>query len=176
MNKVGSLKNKKSQEEIVGFVVVIVLIAVIALVFLGLSLTKKQEPIESRQVSNLLGAMLQYTTDCSVYKPAYETFRDLAKSCYEGMQCSSGIPACQGLKETAEKMLNAAMPNMGIDRPVSAYHLNISYSTTQSTFGMKQQADILALSKGKCSGNNLSAKELGPLDAGDIEIVLKFCY
>ena len=75
MNKVGSLKNKKSQEEIVGFVVVIVLIAVIALVFLGLSLTKKQEPIESRQVSNLLGAMLQYTTDCSVYKPAYETFR-----------------------------------------------------------------------------------------------------
>ncbi|MFH0831835.1 MAG: hypothetical protein V1886_03145 [archaeon] len=168
--------SNKAQEEIIGFVLIIVLIAVISLVFLGLQLTKKQEAVESSEVENILGAMLSYTTDCSVYPPAYESFADLIKSCYKGLKCRDGSAACQSLNELSQGMLNATLPSVEGDRLLNAYQLNISYSTTQYTFGRKSQADLVSVLRGRCKGSILSAKEILPIDSGNIEIILKLCY
>lgn len=170
------MKSKKAQEEIVGFVLVMVLIAVVALVFLGLQLRQKPAASESKQVANLLDAMLKYTTECSVSLPQYETLRDLIKSCYEQAKCSNGMQACQYLQDTADKMLLAALADVEAERPVKSYQLNASYSTTQFVFGKKPQADILVVSKGKCTGSSLAYKEFLPIEAGNIEIMLRLCF
>ena len=169
-------ERKKAQEEIVGFVLVIVLIAVISLVFLGLQLSKKPEVVESKHELSLIDAMLKYTTDCSVYPPEYESFADMIKSCYQGKQCINGVSSCQALNSASAGMLDAVLPSVSSDRPITAYQMNISYSTTQFVFGRKPQDSLLMLGMGKCSGSSISAKEFLPLDEGNIEIILKLCY
>jgi hypothetical protein len=153
-----------------------VLIAVIALIFLGLQLGRKPPAVESKQVANLLHAMLQQTTDCIVRAPEYETMRDLIKSCYKDEKCSNGKTACQSLQETANKLLLAALSDLQVEQPVQAYQFNVSYSTSQFFFGKKPQADILLVSKGKCSGSTLANIESIPIESGDIQVVLRLCY
>ncbi len=174
--KIKTIRIKKAQEEIVGFVLVLVLIAVIALVFLGLQLRQKPAVSESKQVANLLDAMLKYTTECAITMPQYETLRDLIKSCYDEDKCSNGVSACQNLQDTANKMLIAALSDLEAEKPISAYQLNISYTTTQFVFGKKPKADIMVISKGKCTGSSISYKEALPIESGEIDVILRFCY
>lgn len=174
--KLVKMRIKKAQEEIVGFVLIIVLIAVIALVFLGFQLRQKPVASESKQVGNLLDSMLKYTTECAVSPPQYDTLRDLIKSCYEQDRCSNGMSACQYLQDTTDKMLASALPDIEAERPIKAYQLNASYSTTQFVFGEKSRADVLVVSKGKCTGSSMAYKEFLPLESGDIEVMLRICY
>src|SRR3989338_7985995 len=56
---------KRSQEEMVGFALIIILVSIILLVFLAFSLSKsKTESTESYEVNSFLQSTLQYTTAC----------------------------------------------------------------------------------------------------------------
>ena len=166
-----SLKiEKRAQEEAVGLVLIVVLIAVIALVFLGFSLRQKPEIKESRQAANLLNAILSYTSRCAVnIEPEYLTIRDLAKSCYSSELCLDGRTTCQALRDTTNSLLNSALSSVSLGSPVTYYNLNMSYVGGQTT-------QILFLSKGNCSANSIAAMQSVPLNIGEIEISLKLCY
>ena len=176
----GMRKNvKKSQEEIVGFVLIVVLIAIIALVFLGFSLRKKPLPEVDKQVENLLSAMLAYTTDCALYMPQYETVEDLVKSCYYNEICTNGREACQELKDVMAKLLMSAEGDLNVnrDRPLKAYEMNMSYSSKQEGFTAREpEASILYLKSGVCVSNSIGSQQFLPLDSGNIILSLKFCY
>ena len=59
------IKRKKAQEEMVGFALIIILVAVILLIFLGFSLRdQEKETIESYEVESFIQSFLQYTSDC----------------------------------------------------------------------------------------------------------------
>ena len=72
--------NKKGQEEIVGFVLVIVLVAVIFLIFVGIfvrqdSNSTRQESIE---VYQFLDSFMQQTSECAIgFEPAYSNVGEL---------------------------------------------------------------------------------------------------
>lgn len=88
------MKTKKSQHEIAGFVLIVVLVTIIGLVFLMIFAnrggTGKRDSIE---ISNLLEASMYYTTDCAIsYIPNYENLQDLIKTCYNdpNQNCVAG--------------------------------------------------------------------------------------
>jgi hypothetical protein len=173
---------RKAQHEIIGFILIIVLVVVVSMIFLALYVRQKPSGVatESKQVSNLLHSMLQYTTDCAIYVPQYESLRDLIKSCYNSEKCSDGISTCQKLKDMVNKLLESAQPNIGAgEMVIKGYEFNASYVSEQRGFFMKpREADLVYISKGKCSkaSNSIGSQEFLPLDVGNIKVSLKFCY
>jgi len=170
--------NKKAQEEMVGFVLIVVLLVIISLIFLSFSLRKKSPVETSTEVDNLLSTMLAYTTDCALYIPQYETVGDLIKSCYYNEKCSDGNETCKVLKETMNEMLNAAEGDLKGDRQIKSYEMNISYSAKQSSGLVLKKAEdsILYIKQGICTANSIGAQQFIPLDIGNIILMLKFCY
>ena len=59
------VEEKKGQEEMVGFALILILVAIIVLVFIGFSIrSPEKESVESYEVESFLQSMLQYTTEC----------------------------------------------------------------------------------------------------------------
>lgn len=176
-NKEKTKLNRKAQEEMVGFVLIVVLLVIISLVFLSFALRKKSPVETSTEVDNLLSAMLAYTTDCALYLPQYETLGDLIKSCYYNEKCSDGKETCKVLKETMSEMLKAAEGDLKGDRPIKSYEMNASYSAKQEGLILKKTEDsILYIKQGICTANSIGAQQFIPLDTGNIILTLKFCY
>lgn len=114
-------KSKRSQEEMLGFVLIVILIAVIILVFLGFSLKKTKEGItDSYEVDNFIQAFLQYTTKCS---EEYVSLRELIISCSNEEMCEEQ-DSCEKLRLILEDMINKSWKVEG-DEPVKGYELKI---------------------------------------------------
>jgi len=80
----------KGQQEIVGFVLIVVLVMVALMVFLIISVRDDGEEESSVEVSNMLDVLMKTTSDCAiVYEPDYDDFEDLFKSCSKGDSCSN---------------------------------------------------------------------------------------
>lgn len=98
-------KSKRGQEEIIGFALIIVFVAIIFLVFISLSLNKKsQTTVESYEAESFLQAVLDYTTSCEDYKGRIE-IRDLVFDCNEEFVCLNGENSCDVLNETIGNIL-----------------------------------------------------------------------
>ena len=122
------IKNKKAQEEIIGFALIIILVSVILLVFLAFSLNKsKTEAIESYEVNSFLQATLQYTTTCqeSSGVEGFYTIQNLVFGCDLKERCSDEKDTCKALNETLTDILKESWPT-GEDRPNKGYELMIN--------------------------------------------------
>ena len=104
------LKNR-GQQEIVGFVLIVVLVVVGLMVFLVISMRSGDDALERVKVSNILDVVMRTTTECAiVYEPDYDSFEDLFKSCYGGKICSnSGREACDYLNESLIDVISGMM-------------------------------------------------------------------
>jgi len=88
----------------VGFVLIIILVAVIGLIFLAISI-RPGKIQESKEIENFLHSSLLYTTGCQVTEERVYDFRDLIEACLEDETCMSGENSCKVLNETALKLL-----------------------------------------------------------------------
>ena len=141
-----AMPKKKAQEEMVGFALILILVAVILLVFLGISLRSPQkENVESYEVESFLQSMLQYTTECEDNIERLSV-QDLIFSCNVKEKCIDGKNSCEVLKTELEKMLNEAW-KIGEERPVKGYELIIRKENDESILELKQ-GEITANSKG----------------------------
>jgi len=98
--------NKRSQEEMIGLVLIIVLVSIVALVFLAISLRKPGDMKTSAEVTNFLQSSLQLTTNCSPSPEIIYTIPDLIEACYGGEDCS-GINSCDMLNSTFFGLVDA---------------------------------------------------------------------
>jgi len=117
-------RNKKAQEEMVGFAMIIVLVFIILLAFLGFSLSKsKNVPLENYEVENFLQAALQYTTDCQTSLD-YLSVQDLIFSCEAKEQCLGEKDSCEALNSSLNELFEKAWP-IGEDRPNKGYEFSV---------------------------------------------------
>lgn len=98
-------KSKCSQEEMVGFVLIIVLVAIIALIFLAISLRKPAGMIESKEVKNFLHSALMFTSNCQRTPETFLDFKDLVGACYNHEKCLNETEACEILNNTARGLV-----------------------------------------------------------------------
>ena len=170
---------KRSQEEMIGFILIVVLVSVIALVFLGISIIRQpKQEYKSSEVSNFLGSFLQYTTACeSRYLPL--SMADVIKDCAESRakKCDNGELACGVMNRTTEEILSAAWP-YGNESYLKGYEFSIDVISRMNDTGqIAVREQLVETKKGNC---NVVIKRGGdtllPFENDDIRIMLNACY
>lgn len=118
---------KKAQEEIVGFSMIIIIVAIILVIFLSFSLRPSQKStVESYEVEGFLNALMQKTSDCrSVDNLKYYSVKELMFQCYSNEQCMDGKETCNILLNEIGSISNQSW-NIGNDSAIKGYSLNIS--------------------------------------------------
>lgn len=124
------IKNNKAQSETVGFVLIIIIVAVIMMIFLWFMFIGKPADIyTSADMSDLLTASMLYTSNCSTsFIPEYESGQDLIKECYvnSGELCLDGRTVCQALNDTIKETISNVL-DVNENSVYKAYSVNISY-------------------------------------------------
>ena len=118
---------KRAQEEMVGFALIIIIVAVILLVFIGFSLRKPQkENVESYEVSSFIYSFLGYTTECrDSSNLEHLSIEKLIFYCDNNELCLNGQNTCDILSATLKEIAEESWKT-GEDRPVKRYELKIS--------------------------------------------------
>jgi hypothetical protein len=128
------VKNKKAQEEMIGFALIIVIMAVVILVLFSLTSRHKQDFVESYEADNFVQAMLQYTTNCSVsYDSNILDIRKLVKSCNSQEVCLNNKPACEVLNQTLAEIMEQSW-NIGPAWHYKGYEMAINSSNHEQIF------------------------------------------
>lgn len=165
--------NKKAQEEMVGFVLIVVIVAVIFLVFLGISLMNDKSVSKgSKEISQFLDSTMRYTTGCALnYVPAYASVGDLIKKCYESgdMPCVSGENVCEALDKTLKEIVGASW-NIGSESVYKGYKFESVYDNNSS-----ERKSILMISEGNCSGDYRASESYISSSPGIIISSFKLC-
>jgi len=106
------MKSKKAQEEMVGFVLIMLVVAVIFLVFIAIFIRKgfTDTDVESIEISHFLDSMLEYTTECSLdggytYLNVGDLFRECADNNLANCKNNAEETTCEILARTIEENL-----------------------------------------------------------------------
>jgi hypothetical protein len=163
---------KKAQEEIVGFVAIVVIMLIVAVIFLGIYLRQDPTSInqESKNVHSFLESSMQYTTSCATsFEPAYSKLDDLIRECHSGLStCTSGQDPCTLAKSTMMDLINAGFL-VSDEAEIKGYEFKSIY-TTNST-----QSVVLEMAKGNCSNSIIGSEVLIPEFPGTISNSLSLC-
>jgi hypothetical protein len=158
-------RNKKAQQELVGFVMIIILLVVIGIVFLGFSLRQKPEPVE-HQESMMLDTMFAILS----YSSCETNMRQLIKDCYnEPSKDCDGVLVCSHVNKEFSAMLDSVLGEDIADAFVHGYVLNITAQDQQNT-------EIMSLEKGNTTGNYFGAEIPIPSSGTDIIFNLRYYY
>ena len=121
-------RNKKGQEEMVGFALIIIFVSVIILVFLGFFLSnQKNQSVESFEAESFIISSLQFSTQCEDFY-GYLSVNDLIFMCNSESNCRDGKNSCNVLNSTLNNLLNQSW-EVGTESPVKGYELNITSNT-----------------------------------------------
>lgn len=167
-------KRKTGQEEMVGFVLIMIIVAVIAVVFLSISLRRpvKASVTESYEIYTFIQSLRQYTSSCEDYDTNYVSIGDLTKMCDQGDLCVDSRTACEVLEEETQAILDNSFI-VSEDAPIKAYDLQVYYEEDQEFI-----RDVMNLEK----GNMTKAKTIKgfenpiPYSEGNIIIRLEVYY
>jgi len=151
-------KNKKGQEEMVGFGVIILLVVIIGLFFLWFSFSKpKAQNLDDYEAKSFLNSMLQYTTVCKDPGRDYKAVNDLFYWCYDHTpwtECKGGIDACETLNKTLDEITSASW-DVGGGSPVKGYEIQVSVKDYDGTM----LEELYTKQEGNLSGNSRGAEE-----------------
>ncbi len=146
--------NKKAQQEMLGFVFVILLIVIIGILFLVLTLRQKPTIVEKEnfKVNNLLNGILYYTTNCE-----QKNIQELIMLCGRGetmFDCGEENP-CEIVRGNISKILETSLQG--------DYNFTIDF-----------KYDKITISSGVCPGRKVALSAVSVLPNG-ISIKLLSC-
>lgn len=166
---------RKGQEEIVGFVAIIVIMALVAVFFLGISLRNQDQSLgESKELSQFIESTKKFTTECDLgLRERYANIEDLAVECYRNVEsvCVNGKSVCSSYNETILKIIDSNW-KIGEDRPIKGYIWNISYDKTPKT------EQVISIMKGNCEGQYKEEESLSPdsISGGTFVTRFRTCF
>jgi hypothetical protein len=167
------MKNKKGQEEIVGFVVIVVLVLVIGLVFLVFTLRNQEAPsnLKSVNIQQFLESTMEYTTTCAIsYEPAFSKLSALIQECHSGLStCISGDRPCSLARETLKEIIDSSF---FIDEEAARKGYEFSSVYVSNT----TEDEFITIIDGDCSGAIIGAEHLSHAFPGNIVSSFKLCF
>ena len=113
-----------------GFVLILVIVAVIILVLLGISLRKPagDEVKSSDEIESFLSSVLGYTSSCTLGSENYQEIDDLILACNVGRLCFTGENSCDVLKQDLKGMMQESWKT-GEERPLKGYLLEVDLTS-----------------------------------------------
>jgi len=162
------MRNKNAQQEIVGFVLIVVLVMIGLMVFLIISARDSPEQVGSIEVGNMLSSIMKQTTECAIVsEPNYDKFEDLFKSCHQGKKCRNmGVDACDYLNESLRAVLEGMFAT---EATVGAYQIDFLVKDGDG------QEGLLRIFEGNCTGSVSSAQRSIVSDSDSLIIQMKIC-
>ncbi len=158
------INNHKGQQEMVGFVLIVVVVVVGLMVFLIWSIKDSGEIENNLMVENMLDVIMRSTTGCAiVYEPNYDDFEDLIKDYYENKYCKN-------IGMSAEDYLNESLNEVLSDIFASEATTN-AYTLTISSRGDGEMQGLMMFSEGNCSGSISGAQRR--IDAGTEDLIVR---
>ncbi len=167
MKKIG---DKHGQQEMVGFVLIVVIVVIALMIFLVISLRKPAQSYESSELENMLSSVMRYTTDCTIDGNP-KNVEGLVKSCYKNQKCEEpDIMACeylnQSLNEILEDLFESESKYQGYE-----FKILIMDSDEESVDILYEKQEGSCLGSSKSSSNQLST----PNSNVKINLMMKFC-
>jgi len=157
------IKNKRAQEEIVGFVLIIVMVMVAILFILGFYLRgDHSEGMESYEAESFLQSALQYTTECGNYR-GYFSVQELIGECSGDGLCQDGKNACEVLNLTMSNLTRESW-DIGENRPVKGYSLSMEIGSRE----------LISIKEGRESGDFRGTLQILPKNS--IEVRFRAYY
>jgi len=124
--------NKKGQEEIVGFVVIIVIVAIAMVILLWFLLNSPNEDaVQNFEVESFIQTAMQYTTDCEDYVE-FLSLQDLVIACEKGEKCLDERESCVVLNETLTNIIENSW-KVSEESAIKGYKLNIFVNDLEKT-------------------------------------------
>jgi len=164
------MRGKLAQQEMVGFILIVVLVIFALMVFLIISANKPLVSVDSPATKSLMSSILAYTTDCVFSEPYKTNVMELMIGCYEDKKCvNMNKMACEYLNETLSNVMGSLIDS---DPTIVAYTIETYW---QSSSDEKPEA-FYRLNSGLCAGGQ-GAKlqgEIEPLD-NDLKVLLELC-
>lgn len=156
------IKNKKGQEEMVGFAMIIIIVAVVGLLIFGLALRGKNNAStnDNYEISQFLGSVMQITTECTLRTNIdYASVNELVKECYQNSykQCMDSKSVCGELNKTFKTSIVQGL-RVGVNMSNKGYILNISFEGNSGVAG----EEVLELKSGECKGELTGGEYLIP--------------
>lgn len=164
--------NRKGQEEIIGFVLIMVVVAVVALILLGLSVRNQNTGTrESNELYQFLQSSSEFTTDCKIRNTEYARIQDLFGLCLDNGACLNGLDSCDVLLKDMRGLIDASW-NIGNESQVRGYLFVSSYEAGVEA----SPEEIIRLEEGDCAGARVGSSYLIPEFPGRIANIFHVCY
>tara|TARA_B100001971_G_C18208248_1_gene548986 strand:+ start:797 stop:1291 length:495 start_codon:yes stop_codon:yes gene_type:complete len=161
------MRNLKGQQEMVGFVLIVVLVVIAIMSFLIFSFINVPEKSDSLRVEVLIGSIMKMTTKCAiVYEPDYDDYGELFKSCYQNKRCSNlEVDACEYLNSSLKDLMEDLTKGENI---ISYYELDFA------SIGDTER--ILKIDGGNCTSGNILGSQRSLISQNyDLIVKLKLC-
>jgi hypothetical protein len=151
------LINKKAQEEIVGFGMIVIIIAIILIIFLWFYLSKDEtQNLEDYEVESFVHSMLSYTTNCKETGRDYLDVNELIFWCFDRRVCESGNP-CEILNNTVKGIIESSW-NITSETKNIGYKMNIGVYS----YDGELLQNMVFLEKGNMTGTSKGFYEEAP--------------
>jgi hypothetical protein len=126
-------QNKRAQEEMVGLVLIMLVVAVIFVIFLGIYLrnSSKGQISDSKEISTFLESLTEYTTECGQSPQFPIKLSQLVMNCYSNSNANcigNDGKGCEVLRETIKNAINASW-NFASDSPTKGYLFQVLKET-----------------------------------------------
>lgn len=166
------IRKKKGQEEIVGFVLIVVILAIAMVIFLGIKL-RNPEPAQkqSEVLYQFIESSMEQTTECVVRQNGRNVaLNELIKECHSfNNNCLNSRSSCDVAKETMDELVSSTF-KVGEDYPYKGYSILAEYSSNSSS-----PDEIFLLESGNCTNNYIGNSYFIPQFPGNIVVRAKIC-
>lgn len=153
------IAKKRAQEEIIGFVLVVVLVIIISIIFLGIML-RNHGTIEiqnSEELSSFISSVYYLTTECKKSEIYYQAIGDLIVECSENKQCSDGQSSCEVLESTLKKAIQSSTYAVSKDSRISYYTIDVLFKDQPVIQQISELAEGQEI--GNCKGTKLAGEK-----------------
>jgi hypothetical protein len=169
MMRLNNMKdNKKAQEEMVGFGLILILVAIVFIVFISVYIRKPSESVTDYQSTSFVQSILQYTTTCQEENMKNLSIQELISKCQSGNKCYyRNMEPCGLLKNTI-KLITQESWNVGPKNPVKGYSFIINASAAENV----PETQLLNITNGVVTNNYKGAEQdFGDPSGGNVIIL-----
>jgi len=169
--------SRRAQEEIVGFILIVVILAVILVIILGISLNKSTTTRgESVIAYQYLESIMEQTTTCLLGQNTPPLKLDaLISECYAtDTLCEDLTTSCETLNTTLHTLLTAAW-HVTPDTKLKGYKLSSIYSSEPTPDELEQE-HITTIETGNCNNTRIGNSYISPEFPGTITTSFTLCY
>jgi hypothetical protein len=172
------MKNKQGQQEIAGFVIIIIIVCVIGLIFLSLSIGRMKSPKESSiEISNLIEASMLHTTDCAIsFVPQYQSIQELIVKTYDdgSQKCMNEKTVKEELQASLKKLFDSGLA-IGENSVNKGYNSEIYYQDLKIDNPRNVLANFSGGNFANCSSIITGDDIIPSGDYGTLSLELEVC-